>query len=196
MINLFAKQICCDKITGRIERFRFLCPDKIFADTGGIFMISVPITDVKNFMAHLLSRETFDLFYLVEASFKKEISYHIDGHLNDAFFDTDDQRPDREYCLWKEVRPFAFSIIKGKRLPLGCKIVLALPKATVAFLIKESHCSFREEDIEGIYLNILYEPENLMITTGISYRTFSLDKSLEQDVDDHMKNFLRKRGIC
>ena len=58
-------------------------------------MISVPITDVKNFMAHLLSRETFDLFYLVEASFKKEISYHIDGHLNDAFFDTDDQRPDR-----------------------------------------------------------------------------------------------------
>lgn len=159
-------------------------------------MISVPITDVKNFMAHLLSRETFDLFYLVEASFKKEISYHIDGHLNDAFFDTDDQRPDREYCLWKEVRPFAFSIIKGKRLPLGCKIVLALPKATVAFLIKESRCSFRKEDIEGIYLNILYEPENLMITTGISYRTFSLDKSLEQDVDDHMKNFLRKRGIC
>lgn len=35
-------------------------------------MISVPITDVKNFMAHLLSRETFDLFYLVEASFKKK----------------------------------------------------------------------------------------------------------------------------
>lgn len=159
-------------------------------------MISVPITDVKNFMAHLLSKETFDLFYLVEASFKKEISYHIDGHLNNAFFDTDSQRPEREYCLWKEVRPFAFSIIKGKRLPLGCKIVLALPKATVTFLIKESRCSFREEDIEGIYLNILYEPENLMITTGISYRTFSLDKSLEQDVDDHMKNFLKRRGIC
>ena len=35
-------------------------------------MLSVSITDVKNFMAHLLSRETFDLFYLVEASFKKK----------------------------------------------------------------------------------------------------------------------------
>ena len=111
-------------------------------------MLSVSITDVKNFMAHLLSRETFDLFYLVEASFKKEISYHIDGHLNTDFFDTDSERPEREYCLWKEVRPFAFSIIRGKRLPLGCKIILALPKATVAFLIKESRCSFREEDIE------------------------------------------------
>lgn len=159
-------------------------------------MLSVSITDIKNFMAHLLSRETFDLFYLVEASFKKEISYHIDGHLNEDFFDSDSERPEREYCLWKEVRPFAFSIIKGKRLPLGCKVVLALPKATVSFLIKESRCSFREEDIEGIYLNILYEPENLLITTGISYRTFSLDKSLEQDVDDHMKRFLQKKGIC
>lgn len=159
-------------------------------------MLSVSITDVKNFMAHLLSRETFDLFYLVEASFKKEISYHIDGHLNDDFFDTDSERPEREYCLWKEVRPFAFTIIKGKRLPLGCKIVLALPRATVAFLIKESRCSFREEDIEGVYLNILYEPGHLLLTTGISYRTFSLDKSLEQDVDDHMKRFLQKRDIC
>ena len=167
-----------------------------YTDTGGTFMLSVSITDIKNFMAHLLSRETFDLFYLVEASFKKEISYHIDGHLNEDFFDSDSERPEREYCLWKEVRPFAFSIIKGKRLPLGCKVVLALPKATVSFLIKESRCSFREEDIEGIYLNILYEPENLLITTGISYRTFSLDKSLEQDVDDHMKRFLQKKGIC
>lgn len=159
-------------------------------------MLSVSITDVKNFMAHLLSRETFDLFYLVEASFKKEISYHIDGHLNTDFFDTDSERREREYCLWKEVRPFAFSIIRGKRLPLGCKIILALPKATVAFLIKESRCSFREEDIEGIYLNILYEPDALTITTGISYRTFSLDKSLEHDVDDHIQSFLKKRGIC
>ena len=94
------------------------------------------------------------------------------------------------------MRPFAFSIIRGKRLPLGCKIILALPKATVAFLIKESRCSFREEDIEGIYLNILYEPDALTITTGISYRTFSLDKSLEHDVDDHIQSFLKKRGIC
>lgn len=159
-------------------------------------MISVSITDVKNFMAHLLSRETFDLFYLVEASFKKEISYHIDGHLHPDYFDSDSDLPERKYCLWKEVRPFAFSIIKGKRLPLGCKVVLALPKETIAFLIKESGCSFREEDIEGIFLNILYEPENLIITTGISYRTFSMDKSLEHNVDDHMRQFLRKKDIC
>ena len=91
-------------------------------------MLSVSITDVKNFMAHLLSRETFDLFYLVEASFKKEISYHIDGHLNDDFFDTDSERPEREYCLWKEVRPFAFTIIKGNVFPSDVRLFWLCPE--------------------------------------------------------------------
>ena len=49
-------------------------------------MISIPITDIKNFMLHLLSRETFDRFYAVEASVKMNISYHIDGHLHHDFF--------------------------------------------------------------------------------------------------------------
>ena len=160
-------------------------------------MLSIQITEIKNFMAHLLSRETFDQFYLVEASVKMNISYHLDGHLNHDFFDTDTaEKPDRDYCLWREARPFVFNIIKGKRLPLGCKIVLGLPKGTIAFLIKESQCNFREEEIEGIYLNILYEQKKLTITTGISYRTFSLDKSLEHNVDDHMKKFLRDKKIC
>lgn len=160
-------------------------------------MLSIQITEIKNFMAHLLSRETFDQFYLVEASVKMNISYHLDGHLNHDFFDTDTaEKPDRDYCLWREARPFVFNIIKGKRLPLGCKIVLGLPKGTITFLIKESQCTFREEEIEGIYLNILYEQKKLTITTGISYRTFSLDKSLEHNVDDHMKKFLRDKKIC
>ena len=159
-------------------------------------MLSISITDVKNFMTHLLSRETFDLFCLVEASFKKDISFHIDGHLNIDYYDKDEEKPDRAYCLWKDVRPFAFSVLRGKRLPLSCKIVLALPPATVSFLVRESGCPFHENEIEGIYLNILYEPEHLRVTTGISGRTFSLDRSLEQDVDDHMRKFLKNRGIC
>lgn len=157
-------------------------------------MISVSITDIKTFMSHLLSRDTFDSFCLMEASVKKEITYHIDGHLNRDFFDSDEM-PERSCCLWRDARPYVFDMVKGKRLPLHCKIILALPKASVAFLLKESGSSFREEDIEGIYLNINYEPSGLTITTGISYRIFSLDKGLEHSVDDHMKKFLKNKGI-
>ena len=160
-------------------------------------MLSIQITDIKNFMAHLLSKDSFDRFYLVEASIKMGISYHLDGHLNHDFYDTDvSQNLNRAYCFWKEARPYIFHIIKGKRLPLGCKIILALPASSLLFLLKESNSSFRPEDIEGVYINILYESKNLLLTTGVSYRTFSLDKSLEHCVDEHIQKFIKEKGLC
>ena len=95
-------------------------------------MLSVSITDVKNFMAHLLSRETFDLFYLVEASFKKEISYHIDGHLNTDFFDTDSERRERNIVSGKRCA-LCFFDHPGETSSSRCKIILALPKANGCF---------------------------------------------------------------
>ena len=158
-------------------------------------MLSLQITDIKHFMNCLLSGETFDRFYLVEASVRMGISYHLDGHLNKDFYSTD-MEIHRDYCFWKEAKPFLFQIIKGKRLPLGCRIVLALPDSSTAFLLKESKSPFSPEDIEGIYLNILFEPGNLRLTSGISYRTFSLDKSLEHSVTNHLTSFLKEQGIC
>lgn len=158
-------------------------------------MLSIGITDIKNFMTHLLSKDTFDRFYLVEASLRMGISYHLDGHLNPDFYDSDTVLH-RPYCLWKEAKPLVFHIIKGKRLPLGCRIVLAFPDMLKQALLRESHSSFQPEDIEGIYLNIIFEPGSLRLTSGISYRAFSLDKSLDHCVEDHLQGFLKEKGIC
>lgn len=159
-------------------------------------MLSITINDVKTFMSHLLSGDAFDRFYFVEAAVKMGISYHIDGHLNKDFFDSDIQQTlTREYSYWKEVRPKIFSLIKGTRLPLGCKIILAVPKSSVLRFLEKTGGLFREEDIEGMYLNILYDPNNLIITTGISYRTFSLDKSLEHIFEDSIRSFFHELQI-
>ena len=88
-----------------------------------------------------------------------------------------------------------FDIIKGKRLPLSCKIVLGLSKQSISYLIAHNNSSFREEDIEGIYINILYDPKNLLITTGISYKNFSLDKSLEYAFDEYLVKFLKEKAV-
>ncbi len=155
-------------------------------------MLSMTINDIKTFMTRLLSSDSFDPFYLVEAAIKMGISYHIDGHLNKDFFDTDTSHAlSRQYSYWKEVRPKVFSLIKGNRLPLGCKIILAVPRVSVEQFVEKSGSSFRPEDIEGMYLNIIYDPDNLLITTGISYRVFSMDKSLEHAFDDYVKSFLK-----
>lgn len=161
-------------------------------------MFSARITDIKDCMTKLLSGDTFDRFCLVEAGIRMGITYHLDGHRNTDFYDydSDDGTLLEKYCLWKDVKPYVYQIIKGKRQPLSFKIILAFPHKTVDFLIKESRCSFSAEDIEGIYLNILFEPGNLRITTGISCRTFTLDRSLERCVDDHVRAFLSTRGIA
>lgn len=160
-------------------------------------MLSIPITDTRHFMAHLLSKDSFHKFYLVEASVKMGVSYHIDGHLNRAFYDSDTKEVlTREFCYWQEIQSHVFSIIRGKRLPLSLKIVLALPKASVAYLTAHSGSSLRSEEVEGLYLNILYDPEKLIVTTGISCRVFSLDRSLEHAFDDYIAGFLKSKGIC
>ena len=159
-------------------------------------MLSLQINDIRSFMSHLLTLESFDHFYFVEASVKMGISYHLDGHINKEFYDTDTRHSlTRDLSYWKEVRPKVFSIIKGKQLPLGCKIILALRESNLMELIKDSGSSFREEDIEGMYLNILYDPESLRLTTGISYRIFSLDKSLDYAFEEKIQGFLSGLGI-
>ena len=159
-------------------------------------MLSLTINDVKNFMSHLLTDDTFDRFYLVEAAIKMGISYHIDGHLNKEFFDTEVRRTlTRSYSYWKETRPKVLSLIRGKQLPLGCKIILAVPDSSLVTFIEKSGVSFGREDIDGMYLNIIYDPNHLTVTTGISYRIFTMDKRLEHAFDDYVRSFLLGLGI-
>ena len=157
-------------------------------------MFSTQISDIKDCMSKLLTGEAFDSFYLVEAVILMGISYQLDGHLNRSFYDSE-QTPSRDFCLWKEARPVVFQIIKGKRQPLGLKIILAFPDNALEWFIKESRCPFSREDIEGIYVNIHFESGSLRITSGISYRVFSTDRRLEQCVDDHLAAYLLSRGI-
>ena len=45
-------------------------------------MLSIQVSDTKNFMSHLLSGNTFDHFYFIEASIKMGVSYQIQGRIN------------------------------------------------------------------------------------------------------------------
>lgn len=49
-------------------------------------MISIELTDTKDFMNKLLRTEIFDNFLLQEAVITKAASYVIDGHLKKGFY--------------------------------------------------------------------------------------------------------------
>lgn len=85
-------------------------------------MLSIQVSDTKNFMSHLLSGNTFDHFYFIEASIKMGVSYQIQGRINEGFYDTSvEQTLNRDFCYWKEVRTCIFVLSKKTVSPFLLK---------------------------------------------------------------------------
>ncbi len=161
-------------------------------------MLSIQIQDVKEFMNHLLCSDTFHSFYLWEASLKTSVHYHIDGRLNRDFFNTDELEafPQSDYISWAVIKPQIFSMIRGNKTPLSMKIILMLSKANTNNLLTKYNLPLSEENINGLFFNIHYDGANLTCTTGVSYRTFTMDKRLESVFEESIKNWLHYHNIA
>lgn len=162
-------------------------------------MIALQVQDVKDFMSRLLMGNTFDAFWLCEASITTFVTYNIDGSLHKDFFDSEQaeilSRNERTFSLWKELKPFCYSIVKGKRTPLHFKIVFQLSRQNLEKMLAGSGLDWKPEDVFGLYLNLQYDGSSLTCTTGSSLKTFSMDKSLDRLWDDMVRNFFRQQSI-
>lgn len=160
-------------------------------------MIALQITELKAFMNKLLASKIFDDFLLQEATLQMGIGYVIDGHINDAFYQNDEEmapsshRP--PFISYGEVRNTLFDLIKGKRTPLGFQVVLQLSPERCAILFPEG---LDAHLIKGLLFNIRFDGSKAMITSGISYYSFSLDKAPELIWDEALMNFLHSAGIA
>lgn len=161
-------------------------------------MLSIQIPDVKEFMNHLLIQDTFHPFYLWEASVKTSIYYHIDGHLNEEFFSSDELEalPQTDYISWANAKPQMFSLIKGSKTPLYMKIILMLSKANVEHILTKYNLPLSRENINGLFFNIHYDGKMIRCTTGVSYNTFVMDKRLEQIFEENMLSWLNHYKIA
>lgn len=155
--------------------------------------MNVLTLSAKSCMAHLLLKDTFDDFSFIEGQITTFNTFQIDGYLQKDFFD---ETPEQTYSHWKDVRDFCFSIIRGKRTPLSFKIVLALNESKYSeFLQSHQITTYRPEEIQGLYLNFHYDGATLQCVTGISMKTFTLDKSLEKEWDQHAEDFFKGSGV-
>lgn len=155
--------------------------------------MNVLTLSAKSCMAHLLLKDTFDHFSFIEGQITTFNTFQIDGYLQKDFFD---EAPEQTYSHWKDVREFCFNIIRGKRTPLSFKIVLALNENEYAdFLSSHQITTYRPEEIQGLYLNFRYDGSTLQCVTGISMKTFTLDKSLEKEWDQHAESFFKHHGV-
>lgn len=161
-------------------------------------MLSIQIPDVKEFMNHLLRQDTFHPFYLWEASLKTSISYHIDGRLNQDFFNSDELEvlPQSDYISWSQAKSQVFSMIKGNKTPLSMKIILMLSQSNLEHILVKYNLPLSRENINGLFFNIHFDGKVVRCTTGVAYKTFVMDKRLEQIFEENMLSWLNHYEIA
>jgi len=160
-------------------------------------MISLNIPEVKAFMAKLLTNTTFDAFFLKEMELQTFTGFTITGQFNEAFFTKEEleERAENKAILWSEVKQIVLSMIKGSKTPLSLKIIFQLSKEQCEILINNLGGKLRIEEVGGLYLNVRFEKGELRIITGTAIKTFTLDKTLEQEWDIKVKAMLKEQGI-
>ena len=139
-------------------------------------MIGLSVLDIKNFMAGILTGTMFDKFYLRDGEIQTFTEFHLGGYLNRPYFDSEEWQAleGRELCLWSEVKPFAFQLIKGHKLPVRFKLVFQLSNENTRWLLDKHHLPVNTEDIGGLFMNITYDHQKLVCTSGVSYKTFAV----------------------
>lgn len=160
-------------------------------------MIGLSVLDIKNFMAGILTGTMFDKFYLRDGEIQTFTEFHLGGYLNRPYFDSEewDALAGRKLCLWSEVKPFAFQLIKGHKLPVRFKFVFQLSDENTRWLLERHHLPVNSEDMGGLFMNITYDHEKLVCTSGVSYKTFVMDKTLEQCWDDTVFQYFKQNHI-
>lgn len=162
-------------------------------------MLALQITEIKTFMTRLLRTDVFDHFLLQEAVITKDASFRIDGHLNKDFYTTEElEESGLAGCSalpFSMLRERCFDLIKGTRSPCAFKFVFLLSPSNLEKTLISCHSPFSPSDIRGLYFNLNYQDGRLLLTTGVSYTSFSPDKSLEHEWDRLMKRFLVQKEI-
>ncbi len=163
-------------------------------------MVAFQISEVGSLLNQMLKGDLFDRFLLREASVSQAFTATIDGTLKPGFYSEEECAElgldGLAYIPFARVRPLCLDLIKGNRKPDAFRFVFLLSPENQASTIAHTGTSFRSEDIGGLFLNLTYKNEALVCTTGISYRTFSMDKSLEQEWDRLAVLFFRQHGIA
>lgn len=148
-------------------------------------MIVFEISNNRIFMNLLLKENIFDNFEVRNIEIQTFIKFEISGLIDKNYFSFGEQELiTNKFCLWKELKAKVFQLIKGNKLPKSIKIIFSYePLDTIS------------ENAAALFLNIIFENGKILCTTGCSEKFFSLDKKLETNWDNFIKNFFEINNL-
>ena len=160
-------------------------------------MIALNIEEMKPFTTKLFVGEVFDRFLVKEASVTTFNTFTIDGTVRSGYYSREEQEEMKigQLSTWAMMKPFCFSLIKGKRLPISFRIILQMSKEGTERFLASRQIPFTSDQVKGLYINIRYEEDKLICVTGTSVSVFTLDKTLDGEWDQAFKGFLKRNEI-
>lgn len=75
------------------------------------------------------------------------------------------------------------------------KLIFKMAESAVEKLLGKSGLPFQSSDVEGLFFNVRYDNKKLTLTSGVSMRMFTMDKSLEQFWEQRLEGFLKQAEI-
>ncbi len=163
-------------------------------------MQAINVLDIKQFMQLLFQGNALDRYQFVSATIQTDISYSLDGHINRQFFQEDELEAlhlhDIPYMPWAIAKEKVFQLIKGKKIPTQLKIVLKCNQDDMNTFLSSTHSSLNSNDIDGFFLNILFQENKLNVICGISYKIFTLEKEIEQEFSSSIVTLFKSNNIA
>ena len=150
-------------------------------------MLSVSIIDNKLFMNKLLRENIFDNFEVRKVEIQTFTHFEISGIIDKNFYTVEEQENiERNFCIWSELKPIIFNLIKGNKLPGFIKIIFSLDENTMQQL---------SDNAAAMFLNISFENNAIVCTSGYSQKTFTLDKKVENCWEEYILKFFKDNNI-
>lgn len=165
-------------------------------------MIVIEIIDIKNFMAHLLLKDTFDHFLLFEARTVTASELLLKGGRRREWYDSDQwsqmcsERGEHDcmHMTWNEMKEIMFHFIKGKKSPQLLYVDLEASSRQREQILGGTFAA-QDGGLPSLRMQIRYENEHLTIVPAASYPSFSPDRSAGQMWEEALQQFLRRKKI-
>ena len=149
-------------------------------------MLSVKINDPEKLTGLLFDEEAFDRFTVLSALVQTDLALSIDGRPSGG--------ETKKAVLWKSVRGSFSSLIRSTGELKSFRLVLLTPDGSTRYLQEQS--GFTDCAVSSFSMNFTKKEDGtVMVSAGVSYLGFSLDKSAEKYWDSQVEAFLKSRGI-
>ncbi|MDD3251855.1 MAG: DUF5721 family protein [Lachnospiraceae bacterium] len=160
-------------------------------------MVSFKMEELRTFTAQLFLKEIFDGWLVREAVIVTFNSFTIDGHIRQGYYSEQELEENKieELSSWKVLRPICYSLIKGRKLPESFQITLQLPPDDVEEFLRNAQLDLTVNQVQGLYLNIRYENNEIHCVSGTSLNIFTLDRQIEIEWDEATRLYFKDHKI-